>query len=152
MNNVVRGCLLVLVSLVLSCAAVPARGQSCAGGAEMPRASLASALHRGGFSGVLDDSASIRFAGCLNGAGEALSVYYYERVWGSARHVAARLIVLSNAGEYLGMYAVPGPPSAVHGNQIVFPVPDRAGNVITLRDGTLPRRVRIDGELRDLFK
>jgi hypothetical protein len=118
----------------------------------MPRAGLASVLHRGGFSGVLDDSASIRFAGCLKSPGEELSVYYYEREWGSARRLTVRLIVLSNVAGYLGMYAVSGPPSAVHGSQIVFPVPEQEGNVITLRAGKLPRRVLIDGELREFFK
>lgn len=145
--------MLVLVSILLSCTALPARGQSCAGRAEVPRAGLVSVLPRGGFSGVLDDSASIRFAGCLKGPqAEELSVYYYERVWGSARRSTARLIVLSNVTGYLGMYAVPEPPAAVHGNQIVFPVPEQDGNVITLRDGKLPQRVLIEGELRDFFK
>jgi len=118
----------------------------------VPRPGLVGVLHRGGFSGVLDDSASIRFAGCLKEPREELSVYYYERVSGGARRMTARLIVLSNVTGYLGMYAVSGPPSAVNGNQVVFPVPEHQGNVITLRDGKFPRRVLVDGELRDFFK
>jgi hypothetical protein len=143
---------LLLVPLLLGCTALPARGQSCVASPELPRAELASALKRGGFSGVLDDSASVRLAGCLRGAGEELSVYYYERAWGSARHMTARLVVVSNVAGYLGMYAVSGPPSAVHAGRIVFPGPEKDGNVIALHDGRPPRNVLIDGEPLGFFR
>lgn len=147
-----RGRFLLLASLLLGCTVPPARGQACVASPEVPRAELASVLRRGGFSGVLDDSASVRRAGCLRGGGEELSVYYYERVWGSARRMTARLIVVSNVAGYLGMYAVPGPPGAVHEDRIVFPVPEEHGNVIAVRGGKLPRQVLIDGEALHLFK
>jgi hypothetical protein len=147
-----RGRCLLLVSLLLGCMVLPAHGQACVASPEVPRAELASVLKRGGFSGVLDDSASVRLAGCLRGAGEELRVYYYERVSGSARRMTSRLIAVSNVSGYLGMYAVSGPPSAVREDRIVFPVPEEHGNVIAVRDGKLPRQVLIDGELLDLFK
>jgi hypothetical protein len=143
---------LLLALLLLCCTAVSARAQSCAG-RPLSRAELGRALRRGAWTGVLDDSATVRRVGCLSGArrGEVLSFYDYERVWGSGRQ-STRLIAISNLRGYLGMYAVSDPPSSIRGNRIVFPYPAEHGNVIALRAGTLPRQVLIDGEPLTLFR
>ena len=143
---------LLLGALLLACTALPARAQACAGGAAMSRAALTGVLHRGGFSGVLDDSASVRYVGCLRTPREELGLYYYERVWGEARRMTARLIVVSNRARYLGMYSVPERPRSVRGSRIVFAVPRDYGNAIVLHHGKLPRRVLLDGEVREFFR
>jgi hypothetical protein len=150
MNRLARISAAALGALLLRSMPVRAQGQACAGLERLPRAQLGRILRRGSFSGTLDRSASVRFAGCAGEPGAELGVYYYAREWGN-RRLTQRLIIVSKAHAYLGMYAVSSPPSKVERTRIVFPYP--AGeNEIVLRSGRLPGHVHLDGESLTLFK
>ncbi|MBB4638477.1 hypothetical protein [Longimicrobium terrae] len=142
--------------VVLGCAPAGAphptpREQGCDRSHVTSRAQLASILTRGGFSGIIDRAASIRLVGCVRSAQGGVGVYYYQRVFGNHR-MTHRLIFISNVEGYMGMYDVPGPPSRIEGERIIYDLPVDEGNEIRIRDGRPPRSVHLDGEVKELFR
>lgn len=106
---------------------------------------------KGGFSGELDASTSLKYFGCYEYEENGLGVYFYEREFGNSR-LTQRLLVVSSEEGYLGMYAVPEPPGSVVGSEIKFSFPDDYGNHISLKGGAIPKVVLLDGEEFELFK
>jgi len=143
------GCVL-LGSACLACASLDGRGKGCDAFETMGHGEVVETLNRGGFSGIIDSAASIRFQGCAGTQGGGVGVYFYQREFGNQR-LAQRLILLSN-DRYLGMYDVPGPPATVEPGRIVFNLPDEEGNVIPVREGALPPTVLLDGEMKELSR
>lgn len=124
---------------------------ACGRNVVMPRAELASILKRGEFSGSVDRKASIRLVGCVPSRQGELGVYFYRREFGNHR-VTYRLIFISNTEGYMGMYDVPGAPSRIEGDRIVYDLPVMEGNEIHIREGHPPRSVHLDGEVKTLLR
>lgn len=118
---------------------------------EIEEAGLKEIIVKGGFSGELDASSSLKYVGCYEYEENGLGVYFYAREFGNAR-LTQRLLVVSSKEGYLGMYAVPEPPRSVVSSEIKFSFPDDYGNHISLKGDTLPKTVLLDGEEFELFK
>lgn len=144
-----RRCLFIALSLcMVGCRAEPA---GCQYFFELDGTRLTGIISKGGFSGIFDDSSSLKYSGCYEHDGNGLGVYFYEREFGNAR-LTQRLLIVSSREGYLGMYAVPEPPLSVNGSRIKFSFPGDYGNQILLDSGSPPEAVLLDGEKTEFFK
>jgi hypothetical protein len=108
-------------------------------------------LRRGGFGAVMDDAATTELIGCHRIGREQLAVIYYQRIWGEAARATKRVLVVSSTRGFLGMYGAERPTRVTSDGRILFPFPSARGNVISIANGRLPGRVRIDGEVLTPF-
>jgi hypothetical protein len=140
-----------LLAAVVSAAPLAAQGCGPAFARRMEH-HLTPILRRGGFGAVIDDASTTTLIGCHRIGREQLAVIYYERIWGEASRATRRVLVVSSARGFLGMYGAGRPTRVTADGRILFPFRAEVGNVISIANGRLPRRVRLDGVILEPFR
>lgn len=105
-----------------------------------------------GFSGVLDQGATIEFVGMIEKGKTPIAIYNYEFNNPETDHGNRRLLILDHVCNYLGSYAVSEAALQVRGDAIVFRDTGTPGSVVEFSGSSLPRTVWLDGEVSELFR
>lgn len=143
-----RLCILCIVFIAAGC---NAKAEDCLGSDSISNEELAEILKSDNFSGLLDESSSLKYFGCYKNGDRELTVYVYQREFGNHR-LTQRLLFFLNQKRYLGMYEIPEAPVSMKSFDIVFPFSSEYGNKISLQAGNPPKEVLLDGELMEFFK
>ena len=105
-------------------------------------------LNSKNFDGPMEDDTYITFIGSLVSGKSKYSIYFHDhRDRHGAMHEVSRILLFAEKCRYLGQYVVMNKPSHIRGEDILFDIPNKYGNMIRFSNGQPPAQVVIDGEV-----
>jgi hypothetical protein len=96
---------------------------------------------------IVDNDTKITFLGTIPARRYEYWIYFHEYYFNHGTRITRRIVIMGRDCRYLGQYYVTADPIGVRGNDILFDVSIRYGNVIRFTNRLPPARIWIDGEI-----